>query len=157
MLSFSEVGSEKQVLLLETHQNTIKDITSVPVPLFRQLIRISGSQEECIGRIQNLEKQPETLTPWLEVTLKSDQQTVINQTAFHQEAEKRGMEVLKVVVKSPRNLQGLELLLQDAPTVRDLSPTEVFKQKCKEERFSLTEHPEIEDAFQEALNIAREQ
>ena len=157
MLSFSEVGSDKQVLIVETEEDKISDIHPIDVPIFRQLIRLKGSQEECIGKIQNLEVTEEALTPWIEVTVKSEQQTVINQAAFHQEAEKCGVEVLKVAVNTTRNLQGLEQKLEHTVTVKDLSPLEVFKQKCSEEEFSLTEHPDIADAFEEALNIAREQ
>ncbi|MEL7147775.1 MAG: exonuclease SbcCD subunit D C-terminal domain-containing protein [Bacteroidota bacterium] len=157
MLSFSEAGSDKQVLILETAEKSIDQIQSVEVPVFRQLIRLKGSQEECIGKIQNLELAPDQLTPWVEVTIKSSQHTTINQELFHQEAEKRGVEVLKVTTDKSRNLPGLEQRLENTATVKDLSPMEVFKQKCSEEEFSLQEHPEVEDAFEEALNIARAQ
>lgn len=157
MLSFSETGYEKQILILETDKNQLKEIRSVAVPVFRELFRISGTVEECIGRMQNIAIDENTLTPWVELTLKIEQQTVVDQGKLHEIAADNQMEVLKVVMKNPRNLQGLEQLLADAPTVKDLSPIEVFKQKCAEENYSIKEHPEIMDAFEEALQIAREQ
>lgn len=157
MLSFSETGYDKQVLILETDVTAIKDVHSVKVPFFRELIRVTGTVEECIGRIQNIVVSEERLATWLEVVLTIEQQTVIDQSKLHEVATENNMEILKVTVKNPRNIKGLERLLADAPTVKGLSPVEVFKKKCEEEDYPLDEYPDILDAFEEALQIARDQ
>ncbi|MEQ8238172.1 MAG: exonuclease SbcCD subunit D C-terminal domain-containing protein [Cyclobacteriaceae bacterium] len=157
MLSFSETGYEKQILILETGQNEIKSIRPIAVPVFRELIRISGTMEECIGRIQNLTVSESALTPWLEITLDTTQQTVIDQRSIHEVAEEKRAKVLKVAVAKKRKTKGVDQLLSETTSVKDLSPVEVFKQKCAEEDYPIEDHSEIMDAFEEALQLAREQ
>ncbi|MGB3465845.1 MAG: exonuclease subunit SbcD, partial [Cyclobacteriaceae bacterium] len=98
MLSFSETGYEKQVLLLDTDREKVTEIRSLKVPVFRQLIRVSGAIEDCADHIRNLTVAEEELTPWVEVTLSADHHASIDQSVLHEAVADKNMEILKVAV-----------------------------------------------------------
>jgi len=64
--------------------------------------------------------------------------------------------VLKVSLKNARDTRGLEQINKQAKEVKDLSPMEIFKEKCKEQEFDLDENVDILDAFNEIVSIIKE-
>jgi exonuclease SbcD len=59
-------------------------------------------------------------------------------------------------LKNERNILGLEALIESSKKIKELQPLDVFKMKCKEQDFDIDANIEIFDAFNEALQIARE-
>ena len=53
-------------------------------------------------------------------------------------------------------MKGIEELLEETKGIKELQPLDVFKMKCKERDFDLENNPQIEDAFNEVLQIAIE-
>lgn len=154
ILSFSEVGYEKQVLVLETKANAITSIRPIEIPIFRALIKLNGSLKECILKLEEIDVLT-SLTPWVEITLDETMITRPQLDEFHEKAKTTGVEILKIALKEERQTKGLEQLLSESKKVKELSPVEVFKLKCKEQDFNLDEHQPILDAFNEALQIVR--
>ncbi len=68
-LSFSEATDEKKVFVLETRPGKDISIESVSIPVFRQLIRISGNPEKVKSQIMQLtiELAENQLPAWVEV------------------------------------------------------------------------------------------
>lgn len=155
ILSFSEVGYDKQVLLVETNQTDIIYIEEIVVPKFRAVEKIKGDLEQCIAKLQALKPTGE-LTPWAEVILDNDTNTTLGFDEIHKAVEELDLKVLKVTLKNQRAIIGLEQLTQNTQHVRELTPMEVFKMKCEEQGFDLEQNSEMLDAFSEVLQIARD-
>jgi len=156
ILSFSEITYDKNVILIETDGDKPLRIENVIVPRFREVLRVSGSVEECITRLKLIDQTTYSLKPWVEVVIDNSSNTKIESQEINQVAEDLDLEVLKISLKNERNLAGLEALLESSKQIKELQPLEVFKMKCKEQDFAIDENTEIFDAFNEALQIARE-
>ena len=156
MLSFSEIEHKKKIILLQTDNEKINSLEEIDVPLFRQIRRIRGSYEECVTQLLALDTEEYELKPWVEVILNNEINTYFGFSEIHKAAEGLNLEVLKVTLKNERKIAGLEKLIQNAQNVNELSPNKVFELKCREQHFDLDANPEILDAFNEVLQIARE-
>ncbi len=156
VLSFSEIGYDKKVVVLETKKNTIIAMEEVVIPTFRKVLRIKGKPEECIIKLQEIDGSSDALTIWVEVVLDITSGVPIDHSDFSKVVADLNIEVLKVTVKNQRTIQGLEQLIDHTRSIKELSPLEVFKSKCQEESVDLEEHPELLDAFQEIVNMVRE-
>ncbi len=157
MLSFSEIGSEKKMIQIETKVGEVLNIEEVGVPRFRELLRVSGNTDECIEQLVKADKEACELTPWAEVVLDDKLNASIGFAEINKVVENLDLEVLKVTLKNERKIAGLEQLIESSKHVKELSPLEVFKMKCKEQEFDLENSPEIFDAFNEVLQKVREE
>lgn len=154
VLSFSELGYKKQVVVIETASDQVTSIQPLEVPLFRDIIRLKGHITQCIEDIRTIKSTTE-LTPWIEIVL---EETFISRPQLdeiHQVAKEQGVDVLKVTLKQEGRTKGLEQLLSESKKIKELSPIDVFKLKCEEQDFNLEEHQDILDAFNEALQIVK--
>ncbi len=156
ILSFSEIGYDKNVILIESDGVEPLKIENIQVPKFREVLRVKGSVEECITHLKLIDKADYTLTPWVEVVIDNNMNTKIESQEINKAAEDLDLEVLKISLKNERNIIGLEALIESSKRIKELQPHEVFKMKCKEQNFDIDENIEIFDAFNEALQIARE-
>lgn len=156
LLSFSEIDHLKKIVLIETDNGKLSTISEIPIPKFREVRRVKGTLEECILQLEVIDKEKHELTPWVEVILNNVSDTSIGYIEIYKAAEPLNLEVLKVSNKNERKLEGLEKLVENAQHIKDLSPIEVFKLKCKERDFDLDGNPEILDAFNEVVQIALE-
>lgn len=156
ILSFSEIGYDKNVILIETNGDKPLTIETICVPKFREVLRVSGSVEECITQLRMIDRETYSLKPWVEVVIDNNMNTKIESQEINKESEDLNLEVLKISLKNERNILGLEALIESSRNIKELQPMEVFKMKCKEQNFDIDENIEIFDAFNEALQIARE-
>ncbi|MUP39854.1 exonuclease SbcCD subunit D C-terminal domain-containing protein [Labilibaculum euxinus] len=156
ILSFSEIGYDKNVILMETDGEKPLRIENILVPKFREVIRVKGSVAECITHLKLIDKADYALKPWVEVVIDNNMNTKIENQEINKAAEDLDLEVLKISLKNERNILGLEALIESSRNIKELQPLEVFKMKCKEQDFDIDENIEIFDAFNEALQIARE-
>lgn len=66
--SFSEWKDEKQIIVFELSDNTIKQITQVPTPIRRRLLKFSGTKSEIINSLIAYQQPPEMLPALAEIT-----------------------------------------------------------------------------------------
>lgn len=149
ILSFSEINYDKKVIIIRLEDNEIKNIEDAVIPRFREFYRKTGTMAECIKAFPDLISNSYELTPWVEIVLNED--NTINVDDLKNEAEKYSFEILKTSLKNQRKTKGIEELLANTKSIKELLPTEVFKLKCAEMGFELKENPEIWDAFNEVL------
>ena len=154
ILSFSEVGYKKQVLCIETAGNSVSSISPIEIPTFRDIIKLKGTYTHCLTQLGSITSTT-PLTPWIEITLDEPLMTRIQLDELHEKAKQLELDVLKITLKEEGPTKGLEQLLSESKKVKELSPLEVFKLKCKEQEFNLEEHQGVLDAFNEALQIVR--
>ncbi|MDP5230996.1 MAG: exonuclease subunit SbcD [Cellulophaga sp.] len=155
ILSFSEINYDKKVLILTINDNIISDVTELVVPRFRTFYTLKGTVEECLNQFPNVISNSYALTPWVEIIL--DEPQHVNTDSLKNAAQQYGFEILKTSLKAQRNTKGIEALLADTKSIKELVPTDVFKLKCEELGFDLNENPKIWDAFNEILQSVKNQ
>jgi exonuclease SbcD len=155
ILSFSEINYAKKVIVLTIEDNKIHKIEEDVIPRFREFYRLTGTLIECIAQFPNIISNSFNLKPWVEIIL--NEENTINTDDLKIEAEKYSFEILKTSLKNQRKIKGIDELLEHAKSIKELLPTEVFELKCEEMGFDLKERPEIWDAFNEILQLAKKQ
>ncbi len=155
ILSFSEINYEKKILILTIENGKINNITENVIPRFREFHKLTGTITECITAFKTITSNNYNLTPWVEIALKED--NTVNTENLKLEAEKYPFEILKIGLKNQRKIKGIEELLENTKSIKELLPTEVFKLKCKEMDYDLEKRPEVWDAFNEILQSVKNQ
>ncbi|WP_299061315.1 exonuclease SbcCD subunit D C-terminal domain-containing protein [uncultured Polaribacter sp.] len=155
ILSFSEVNYDKKILVLNIENNTINTIEEVIIPNFRAFYRLKGTMSACMMKFNTIATNNYNLTPWVEIVL--DEENTINTNDLKRAAENYPFEILKISLKNQRKVKGIEELLENTASIKELQPTEVFKLKCEEMGFDLEKSPEIWDAFNEILQSVKNQ
>ena len=156
ILSFSEIGYDKKIIILETKESDIKRIEDMVIPKFRELLKIKGTKAECLTQVELLEPPRTDLSTWVEIEIEDGKSDYRGFQEIYDAVENRAIEILKISNKSNRSITGLEELVKNAESVKDLSPEEVFKQKYTEVGNEKGDIPDVIDAFNEILNIVRE-
>jgi exonuclease SbcD len=156
ILSFSEIGYDKKVIILETNGNIITSITDSIIPKFRELCRIKGSKEVCLAKVKEIEPSTNELTTWVEVEVDEAGNDYKGFQEIYDAVEDTGIEIVKVTHKNKRSITGLEELVKNAESVKDLTPEEIFEKKYTEAGNKKEDLTEVIDAFTEILNIVRE-
>ena len=155
ILSFSEIKYDKKIIVLTIENNEISTINDVLVPRFRNFYKIEGTIPECIEQFPNLISNEYQLIPWVEIALTEKHN--INTDELKKAAEPYPFEIRKTTLKDQRRQRGIEELLEETKSIKELLPTEVFKLKCKEIGYDLEENTAIEDAFNEILQSVKNQ
>ena len=155
ILSFSEINYDKKVLVLTIENNKINDVKDVIIPRFREFYSVSGTMTACIQEFSNIVSNLYELTPWVEIIL--HEENTINTDDLKKAAEEQVFEILKISLKNQRKTVGIEELLKNTRSIKELLPTEVFTLKCKEMGFDLENSPEVWDAFNEVLQSVKKQ
>lgn len=155
ILSFSEINYDKKVLVLTLKENKISSVNDVVVPCFRAFYKLTGTIEECIAAFTSITTNTYKLTPWVDILLKEEH--TVNTDILKKEAEKFPFDILQIRLKSVRKNKGIEELLQNTKTIKELFPADVFKLKCKEMEYDLEKNPQVWDAFNEILQAVKNQ
>jgi len=156
ILSFSEIDTDKKIVVMDTLNGKINSIQEIEVPRFRKVCRVSGSVESCIMQLKEIDAGNHVLTPWIEVILENDDELALEFKEINKAAESMNLEVLKVTFKNERRRAGLEKLVENAKNIKEITPEEVFRLKCKEQDYDLESHPEMLNAFFEMLQVVQE-
>ncbi|MCD8408859.1 exonuclease SbcCD subunit D C-terminal domain-containing protein [Tenacibaculum finnmarkense] len=155
ILSFSELTYDKKIIVLEISANKISNIDDVIVPNFREFYKLKGSMDDCIAKFPSIISNSYQLKPWVEIVL--DQDNTIQTDELKIASESYDFEILKITLKNQRKIKGIEELLADATSIKELVPTEVFKLKCEEMDFDLDQNQQVWDAFNEVLQAVKNQ
>lgn len=150
-LSFSEVGQSKKIVELETDDSLV--IREITIPIFREIVQIEGSVDECKSKLDLLSSQNHALTPWVEVVLKNANEAVTGYKEIYDQAKNLELEVLKVTVKNDRKYDNLKNLVDSARHIKTFTPLDVFRLRCEELHVDLDDDSEMLDAFNEILQL----
>ncbi len=155
ILSFSEINYDKKIIILTTSDNKITDIKEEIVPRFRAFYKIQGTIDDCINQFPTIISNAYQLTPWVEIVL--DEMHNVSTDLLKKAAKEYAFEILKTTLKTQRRIKGIDELLAEAKSIKELLPTEVFKLKCEEIGYDLKENPKVWDAFNEILQSVKNQ
>lgn len=150
-LSFSEVGQAKKIVELETGDSLV--IREIAIPIFREIVQIEGSVDDCKAKLDLLSSQNHGLTPWVEVVLKNANEAVTGYKEIYDHAKNLQLEVLKVTVKDDRKYDNLKNLVDSARHIKTFTPLDVFRLRCEELHVDLDDDSEMLDAFNEILQL----
>lgn len=155
ILSFSELNYDKKVLIINIKNNKITNIEDAIIPRFREFYKITGNKEEIIKQFPIITSNSYKLTPFVEIVL--DKESVLIYDEIRKSAENYDFNILKATIKNQRKTVGIEELLKNTKSIKELLPEEVFKLKCEKQGFDLSKNPKILDAFNEVLHKIKEQ
>ncbi len=156
-LSFSEYNDRKQVIILEIGNNGLSDLQEVEVPLSRPLLSFKGSLAEVEKKILSHE-QKSSLTPWAEVKVVLQEHVSNLSEKIQTLGKEKSINILKVNIDYDKTH-----LPNNEPTIlqslSELTPLEVFKQKCEQENRNLAneDYKGVLEAFQLLLEEVERQ
>ena len=149
-LSFSERKEEKRILILDSEEGWIPE--SMSVPIFRSLLKISGTLDELQEKLEN----PGTirkLDSLIEIELQEinyDADKIVRLDALVSNFSKKGFEIVKHRAHFKNRLVGASEIYQDRK-LEDLKPREVFLEILKPQEYDPETHEQIKNAFDELL------
>lgn len=155
ILSFSELKYDKKIIVLTIENNKISSIEDAIIPHFRNFYKLEGTIDACIAQFTTITDNEYNLTPWVEIALKESH--TVNTDDLKNAAEQYPFEILKIALKKQRNTKGIEELLAETKSIKELLPMDVFELKCEEMGYDLKNNPEVKDAFNEILQSVKNQ
>lgn len=135
-LSFDELNSRKQVVMVEFEGAERKSITPVDIPVFQPMTTITGNLAQIEQDIKSLEISGDRPT-WLCLQVDSDDYLSDLQQRVQAMIEGVNVEVLQL--RRVRNKQRQMLSQQQTETLAELTPTEVFEKRLEMESFDTEE------------------
>ena len=131
-LSFDELNSRKQVVMVEFDGAERKSITPVDIPVFQPMATITGSLAQIEQDIKSLDTSGDRPT-WLCIQVDSDDYLSDLQQRVQAIIDGVNVEVLQL--RRVRNKQRQMLSQQQTETLAELTPTEVFEKRLEMESF----------------------
>ena len=135
-LSFDELNSSKQVVIVEFDGAERKSITPVDIPVFQPMTTITGSLTQIEQDIKSLDTSGERPT-WL--CLQVDSDNYFSDLQQRVQAMIDGVNVEVLQLRRVRNKQRQMLSQQQTETLAELTPTEVFEKRLEMESFDTEE------------------
>ena len=157
-LSFSESSDEKQVVMLDTHLDKEITITTLPIPLYRPLIRVSGEPDKVKLKLQQLtialtENQ---LPAWVEVQVHTNSLlTQLQDELLEMLQKKPGFGQLFLRQLRQREASGIQENVNHYHQLVDMSPHHVFDLKL-ESMGEEQDRETLRNSFAEALQLMDE-
>ncbi|NVK56616.1 MAG: exonuclease subunit SbcD [Alteromonadaceae bacterium] len=132
-LSFDELNTPKQVVLVEFANGQRASVTPTDVPRFQPLAAITGSLEHIEQQLNRLQAEQYDRLVWL--CLEVDTQDYLTDLQQRIQAITEGMNVEVLQLRRVRNKQRQLLSQQQKETLAELSPAEVFEKRLEMESF----------------------
>ena len=157
-LSFSEAQDAKQVLVIETSPGQPLQITPVPIPSFRPLLRLSGSPQQVLEQAAALPLPTHTPLPaWVEVQAITNNLVSTLQDELLQVLTPRpGFGQLFLRQQRQQEAAGINTQIQTPYSLAQMTPQEVFTQRLQ--TLGQTEDLEaLHQTFTEALQLMQEE
>ena len=156
ILSFSEIGYDKKVIVLETKESDIISIQDEIIPKFRNVVKVKGTRIQCLEKVEDLVASSYGLSTWVEVTLVDEKLDNKTFPEIYELVKDQPIEILRLTNDAVQTIEGLEQKLQEAKSIKELTPEEVFEQKYTELQYVKEDLTEVIDAYHEILNQIRE-
>jgi len=157
-LSFSENEDRKLVLLVDFEVGTLPVIRELEVPQTRKLLRIKGDLAYVKTQLTALTQMaPGVLPAWVEIQLQTEH-FLFDLEDQLQAIVKPYAHIGQLFIRQLRNrpYRGITTDMPEAMSLRDLSPREVFIQKCAAQ-LPESEREELLTSFDEAMELFRQQ
>ncbi|TRO66852.1 exonuclease subunit SbcD [Christiangramia sabulilitoris] len=150
-LSFSERKDDKRVLVIDTDHGWEPE--SIAVPVFRKLIRISGTLSEIQLKLDDL-VPTSALDSLIEIDLIEEQydaQKIYALDQFVNNFEKPGFVIVKQRAQFKNQKKGTSELYSENEQLENLKPKDVFLELIGNHEYDDEQRKEILSAFDEIL------
>jgi len=147
--SFDEAGHAKQILMFDT--STPLEIRTVPVPVFRNLVRISGDIAQIGVALRQVPVG--TLTTWVEVVYTGD--SLIPDLQEKVDAMSEGLP-FQIVACRRESAAGERELDQPVINIQEVTPEEVFALRVRDAQLNEHDTALVREAFREILFQVRQ-
>ncbi|CCN82227.1 Nuclease sbcCD subunit D [Vibrio nigripulchritudo SFn27] len=134
-LSFDELKSNKQVLLLNFEYSNSPEITSLEIPNFQPMATVTGSLTELETVLKKYAESEETV--WLSIEVEIDDYLSDLQQRIQKMVEDLPVEVLQL--KRSQSARRKALSQERNETLDELSPFDVFTKRIAQEVFETDE------------------
>jgi len=146
-LSFSEINSDKKVLILDASNKNII-VNEIVVPRFRELYHIKGSFDDILSKLKMIKIS--TLTPFIEVSIEDEFVTAEIINSIYEEVNDLDLEILQI------NSQNRDREIRtnyEVQKLDDITPLKVFEIKCDENKELLDDEikEKVIDCFKEIM------
>ncbi|TVZ28607.1 exodeoxyribonuclease I subunit D [Gillisia sp. Hel_I_86] len=150
-LSFSERKDEKRVLILDTEKAWIPE--SIPIPVFRKLLKISGTLSELNSKLLVLESN-EALNSLIELEMietQFDANKIYELDKLNELFDQPGFEIVKSKATFLNQTKGASELYANSQQLEDLKPRDVFLELIAKQEYNEEMKNDILSAFDELL------
>lgn len=130
-LSFDELGTSKQVVLVEFEQGRRVSVDTLQVPLFQPMAVHTGTLEQLAESLQMYAEATQTV--WLSIEVENQDYLSDLQSRIQTLTEPLNADVLQL--RRARNPRREALTQQSKESLHELTPTEVFDKRLDMEVF----------------------
>ena len=153
-LSFDEARQQKEVLLVDLHEDGLEAVTPLPVPCFQPLVTLRGSLAELAGAIAEAAAQGSAERPvWLEVQVSTDDYRSDLQKRVSVLCEGLPVEVLRV--RRERGSANAGQLAEARETLDELTAEEVFARRLQQEALAPGDVERLQTLYRGVLESLR--
>lgn len=132
-LSFDELGTQKQVMLVEFEGAQRKAVVAVDVPVFQPMMVLKGDLAELEQELQQYSGHTDAKPVWL--CLEVETQDYLSDLQQRVQAMVEGLNVEVLQLRRARNAQRQLMSQQQKETLSELKPEEVFEKRLEMENF----------------------
>jgi exonuclease SbcD len=140
-LSFDELGSQKQVLIVDFNEGVLTSVEPLYIPLFQPMKVIKGdlaSIEHQLKSLTNLDDQ--LLATWLSIEVETQDYLNDLQQRIHVLTEGMNVEILQL--RRAKKQQQKRIEGDNKEVLAELSPVDVFERRLALEEFITAEDQE---------------
>jgi exonuclease SbcD len=137
-MDFGEKG-EKEVLIVDFENGKALSVSPIPVPLFRKLLRFSGTFDEILMQIDNFENPG--IPFWADAEVKGGDAAGDISQILNQKASLKDFEFLRIKIQ-PVAGENIINFNQNCD-IKDLTVDEVFEKRCFNAGMSQKEYEEL--------------
>jgi exonuclease SbcD len=158
-LSFDELGTQKQVMLVEFTGAQRSSLTSIDIPIFQPMEVIKGDLSEIEKALQSLKNNESILPCWLCLEVDSQDYLSDLQQRIQDMTEGKNVEVLQL--RRSRNQRRQLLSQMQSETLAELTPADVFEKRLAMESFESDDEKEtlqqVRERFSQILSEVEHQ
>ncbi|MEN3156872.1 exonuclease subunit SbcD [Alkalimonas sp. NCh-2] len=152
-LSFDELGSSKQVLLVQFSDGKLEEVKPLEVPRFQAMALLKGNLSELEQQLSQYPEQAEQPT-WLSIEVTLDDYLPDLQQRIQALCDGKAVDVLQL--RRARSKQRQSLSQQQQETLTELTPQQVFERRLALEHFddenTYARKTRLEQLFTQVLN-----
>ena len=155
-LSFSETKDEKIILILDYKGAELDAMRPIAVPTIRRLKTVEGDLETVQMKLAQFKARHEgdPLSPWIEVILQEETPKPNIHSYLSEYCLGLGLDLLKLRLIRERVAKKDQPILLD---LDELTPEEVFLQKCLQDGYAETQIATLKKTFIELLDWTNNQ
>ena len=132
-LSFDELGSQKQVLMVEFDETALVSVEPIYVPQFQPMQAIKGDLNHIEETLIEIGRTAHELPVWLSIEVET--QDYLNDLTQRIEKLTQDLPVEVLLLRRARKQRSSELIRQEKETLDELNPFEVFERRLESEQF----------------------